>query len=105
MIPKGRKVVLLIGAANHDERQFEEPERFDIERRMKQHLGFGFGVHFCLGASLARLEGRVAIEEIHRRMPDYEVDESGVDVVHGGNVGGLKTLPVRFSASPAEGAG
>jgi len=98
-IPVGQKVVLLIGAANHDPRQFESPECFDIERSMERHLAFGFGVHFCLGARLARLEARVALEEIHRRLPDYEVDESGVSVVHAGNVAGLATLPIRFTPS------
>ena len=98
-IPAGEKMVLLIGAANHDPRQFEFPERFDIERSMERHLAFGFGVHFCLGARLARLEARVALEEIHRRLPDYEVDESGVSVVHAGNVAGLATLPIHFTPS------
>jgi cytochrome P450 len=98
-IPVGQKVALLIGAANHDPRSFDEPERFDIGRVMERHLAFGFGVHFCLGARLARLEARVALEEIHRRMPDYEVDEAGVTVVHAGNIAGLATLPIRFTAS------
>ena len=98
-IPAGKKVVLLIGAGNHDERQYAEPERFDITRRMERHLAFGFGVHFCLGASLARLEARVALEEIHVRIPDYQVDEAGVDVVHAGNVAGLATLPISYTPS------
>jgi len=96
-IPKGEQVVLLIGAANHDPRQFHAPERFDIHRELERHLAFGFGVHFCLGARLARLEARVAMEEIHARIPDYEVDESGVSVVHATNVAGLATLPIRFN--------
>jgi len=96
-IPAGEKVVLLIGAGNHDPRRFDSPEKFDISRKMERHLAFGFGVHFCLGARLARLEARVAMEEVLRRMPDYEVDESGVSVVHAGNVAGLATLPVRFA--------
>lgn len=102
VIPAGDKVMLLIGAANHDERQFDAPERFDIQRSMERHLAFGFGVHFCLGARLARLEGRVAMEEIHRRIPDYEVEESGVSVVHAGNVAGLATLPIRFTPTGRE---
>ena len=98
-IPAGARVVLLIGAANHDPRRFDEPDRFDLHRNAVQHLAFGFGPHFCLGARLARLEARVAMEEIHARLPDYEVDESGVSVVHAGNVAGLATLPIRFSPS------
>ncbi|MCH2173029.1 cytochrome P450 [Myxococcota bacterium] len=104
-IPKGEQVMLLIGAANHDPRRFDSPERFDIARVMEQHLAFGYGVHFCLGARLARLEARVALEEIHARMPDYEVDEAGISVVHATNVAGLATLPVRFSPSRPSGSG
>ncbi len=103
-IPEGDRVVLLIGAANHDPRKFDEPGRFDISRGAAQHLAFGFGPHFCLGARLARLEARVAMEEIHRRLPDYGVDEAGVSVVHSGNVAGLATLPIRFTPSAPIGA-
>lgn len=98
-IPAGQKVMLLIGAGNHDPRHFEDPARFDIDRKMERHLAFGFGVHFCLGARLARIEARIALEEIHQRLPDYEVDESGVSVVHATNVAGLATLPIRFTPS------
>ena len=104
-IPEGEKMALLIGAANHDPRQFDAPEVFDTERTMERHMAFGFGPHFCLGARLARLEARVAMEEIHRRLPDYEVDEAGVSVVHAGNVAGLATLPIRFTASRRSGEG
>ena len=102
-ITKGEKVMMLIGAANHDPRRYEAPERFDIERVMERHLAFGFGVHFCLGARLARLEARVALEEIHKRLPDYEVDESGVSVVHATNVAGLAALPIWFTPSRPNG--
>jgi cytochrome P450 len=103
-IPAGERVVLSIGSANRDPRQFGDPDRFDIARSMERHLAFGFGVHFCLGARLARLEARVALEEIHRRIPDYEVEESGVSVVHAGNVSGLAPLPIRFTPSQPENA-
>jgi cytochrome P450 len=63
-IPKGAYVVPLLGSANRDERQFPDPDRFDIGRRPQGHVGFGFGKHFCLGASLARLEARVALEAL-----------------------------------------
>lgn len=102
-IPAGARVAMLIGAANHDPERFDEPERFDIRRVIERHMAFGFGVHFCLGARLARLEARVALEEIHQRIPDYEVDEAGVSVVHAGNVAGLATLPIRFTASAPQG--
>lgn len=73
VIPAGSRVMLLWGAANLDDREFRDPDRFDIHRGMKRHLGFGHGVHFCIGASLARLEARVAFEELLVRMPRYQL--------------------------------
>ena len=93
-IPKGARVLLLTGSANRDERAYPDPDRFDIERGEHVALGFGHGVHFCLGASLARLESRIAIEELARRFPAYRVDEAGVERVHMSNVHGFKRVPV-----------
>ncbi|MBM3660764.1 MAG: cytochrome P450 [Actinobacteria bacterium] len=93
-IPTGARVLLLTGSANRDERAYPDPDRFDIERGEHVALGFGHGVHFCLGASLARLESRIAIEELARRFPDYRVDEAGVERVHMSNVHGFKRVPV-----------
>lgn len=93
-IPKGARVLLLTGSANRDERAYPDPDRFDIERGEHVALGFGHGVHFCLGASLARLESRIAIEEFSRRFPAYKVDEAGVERVHMSNVHGFKRVPV-----------
>ena len=72
-VPAGSEVWLVWGAANHDEHVFDEPERFDITRAENPHLAFGYGSHFCMGASLARLEARVAFEELLARFPDYEL--------------------------------
>jgi cytochrome P450 len=72
-IPKGVMVRLVWGAANRDEREFTNAERFDVTRPVPRHLGFGHGVHFCLGARLARLEARVAFEELLACMPEYEL--------------------------------
>lgn len=74
-IPEGARVLLLWAAANLDEREFPEPERFDIHRGAPRHLALGHGVHYCLGASLARLEARIAWEELFARMPDYQFVE------------------------------
>ncbi|HSJ96115.1 MAG TPA: cytochrome P450 [Myxococcota bacterium] len=74
-IPAGALVRLVWGAANRDEREFADAERFDVTRSLPRHLGFGHGVHFCLGAHLARLEARVAFEELLARVPDYELAE------------------------------
>jgi cytochrome P450 len=75
-IPEGAEVQLVWGAANRDEREFDDPDRFDVHRRIRRHLAFGQGLHFCLGANLARLEARVAFEELLARMPDYELEEA-----------------------------
>ncbi len=73
-IPAGSAVVLIWMSANHDERQYPEPGRFDVTRKLGRHMGFGHGLHVCLGAHLARLEGRIAFEELLRAMPDYAIE-------------------------------
>ncbi|NNL66706.1 MAG: cytochrome P450, partial [Myxococcales bacterium] len=95
-IPAGRKVALLIGAANRDERAFDRPDDYDVSRDCKESLAFGRGIHFCLGASLARLEARVSLEEITARFPDYAVDEAGLVRIHSGNVRGYAHIPLRL---------
>ncbi len=72
-IAAGSRVLLVWGSANHDEREFPDPERFDAGRKIARHLAFGHGVHTCLGAALARIEARVAFEEWHARFPEYEL--------------------------------
>ena len=95
---EGDSVLLLIGAANHDDREFgPTAEDFDISRRPDRHLAFGYGAHFCLGAALARLEGRVALEQIHARLPDYSVDHDAKVRFHSGNVTGWSSLPISFT--------
>lgn len=94
-VPKGARILLLTGSANRDEREFPDPDRFDVLRRPETHLAFGYGVHFCLGASLARLESRVALEEFAKRFPRYAVDEAGCVRVHMSNVQGWERVPFR----------
>jgi cytochrome P450 len=94
-VPKGSRILLLTGSANRDEREFPDADRFDVRRRPEQHLALGHGVHFCLGASLARLESRVALEEFSRRFPRYTVDEGGCVRVHMSNVHGYEHVPFR----------
>ncbi len=94
-IPQGSMMMLLLGAANRDERRFPEANRFDIDRDTNGHVGFGFGNHFCLGASLARLEGKIALETLLERLPNYEV--TAPVRVHGSFlVRGPSALPIRF---------
>jgi cytochrome P450 len=77
-IPADERVLLVWAAANLDDREFDDPERFDVTRKITRHLAFGHGIHFCLGASLARMEARVAFEELLGRYPDYRLrDEPG----------------------------
>jgi cytochrome P450 len=97
-IPRGARVALLIGSANRDEREFNDPDAFDLTRSQGQSLAFGNGTHFCLGASLARLEARVALEEVLARVPDYSVQRNGIVRVHSSNVRGFAVLPIRFGA-------
>ena len=95
-ITEGSRVHLLWAAANLDEREFPEPERFDIRRNAARHLAFGQGPHFCLGAALARLEARVAFEEFLRHIPEYEIDgepQRLVSIVFQG----FEKLPLRFA--------
>ncbi len=93
-IPADSRVVLITGAANHDERVYEEPGLFDLHREIDTTVSFGYGVHFCLGASLARLETRIAFDEFLNRFPEYGIDESGVERMRSSNVRGLAKLPV-----------
>ena len=92
-IPEGAKVQLLYGSANRDEREFLEPDRFDVIRAIDRHVAFGHGVHFCLGAALARLEAMVVFEELLRRIPDWQVDSEHVEWIHSSSVRGPATLP------------
>lgn len=94
-IPEGSKVLLLLGAANRDDEVFHHPDRYDIERTDKGGLvSFGRGVHFCLGAHLARLEAQIVLREFATRVREYQVDESGSERVHSINVRGFAKLPV-----------
>jgi cytochrome P450 len=92
-VPAGSAILFIQAAANRDPRRFPDPDKFDIHR-VAQHMTFGVGVHYCLGAALARLEGRVAAEEILRRFPDWDVDWAGAELAQTSTVRGWKTLPL-----------
>ena len=93
-IEEGNVMVLLTAAGNRDERHFPDPDRFDIERSIDHHLSFGYGIHFCLGAALARLEGRVALDEVLNRFPEWDVDWENAEQAHTSTVRGWEKLPV-----------
>ncbi len=103
-IRAGDRVVLWNAAANRDPAQFPEPDRFDVARTPNDHLAFGHGEHFCLGANLARLEMRVMFEEVSRRMPDLEL-AGPVERLRSNFVAGIKRMPVKFSPRAAQAAG
>ena len=93
-VPAGSAVLLLVGAANRDERRYTNPDQFDILRDEGPNLTFGYGVHYCLGASLARLEGRVALDEVLNRFPDWEIDYDNIKRAHTSTVRGWESMPV-----------
>lgn len=98
-IPAGDEVLLMYGSANRDEAVFTEPDRFDVSREPNPHIAFGFGAHFCLGASLARLETRVMFEEVLRGMPDMRL-APGAEVrrTPSSFIRGISSMPVEFGA-------
>lgn len=95
-IPADRRVLLLTGAAQRDPRHYDDPDRFDIHRKLDHQLSFGYGQHLCLGKSLARQECLIAFEEILARFPDYEVDEDNLVWAHNNNVRGYAKVPMRL---------
>ena len=95
-IPADRKVALLVGAANRDERVFREADRYLIDRDCRDSLAFGKGVHFCLGAALARLEGHICMDELFRVYRDFSIDHAGLQRVHSSNVRGFRRFPIHL---------
>jgi cytochrome P450 len=94
IVPAGSIMTFIIGSANRDDRRFPNGDSFDIHRPVTQHLGFGYAVHYCMGAALARLEGRVALEEILQRFPEWDVEWDGAKLGSTSTVRGWETLPV-----------
>jgi cytochrome P450 len=97
VVPEGSVMVLLNGSANRDDRHFPDGDTFDISRGIGRHLAFGYGIHLCLGAALARLEGRVALDEVLQRFPDWEVDYDHAKRARTSTVRGWESLPVHTS--------
>jgi cytochrome P450 len=96
-VPKGSVMVMLPGAANRDDRRFTNPDQFDINREKRPHITFGFGIHVCAGAALARMEGRIALEEVLKRFPDWEVDMDNAHLSPTSTVRGWESMPVRLA--------
>jgi cytochrome P450 len=92
-VPEGSVMLFLLGAANHDDRRFPDGDRFDVHRANTKHVSFGIGAHYCLGAALARLEGRIALEEIFKRFPEWEIDIANARMASSPALRGWDSLP------------
>ena len=94
-VPEGSVLVIVNGSGNRDDRKFEDGDSFDIHRTIDHHLSFGYGIHFCLGAALARLEGRIALDEVLQRFPNgWDVDYDNAVQARTSTVRGWQSLPV-----------
>jgi cytochrome P450 len=96
-VPAGSALLIVVAAANRDERRYVDPDRFDVHRDIGQHLAFGYGIHFCLGAALARIEGRIALDEMLDRFPEWDVDLNRANLAPTSTVRGWERLPVIVS--------
>ena len=94
-IPANSKVLLLTGSAGRDERVYPQADQFDIRREFRLHVAFGYGIHFCLGAALARMEGKIALEETFKRYKSWTVDKERAVPLHTSTVRGYQRLPIR----------
>jgi cytochrome P450 len=94
VVPAGSALLLLTASANRDERKFADADQFDVRRTIDRQLAFGYGIHFCLGSALARLEGRLALEEVLKRFPTWEVDWDNAVQARTSTVRGWERLPV-----------
>lgn len=95
-IPAGSKLILLNGSADRDERHFEDADVYDVRRKIDRHVAFGYGAHFCVGAALARLEARIAIEETLARFPTWDIDDAELEWVHTSTVRGFAKVPIHL---------
>jgi len=94
VVPEGSAILLLTASGNRDDRKFPDGDTFDIHRKIDHHLAFGYGIHFCMGAALARLEGRIALDEVLARFPTWDVDEDHAVQARTSTVRGWELLPV-----------
>jgi hypothetical protein len=109
-VPGGSAKLLLTASANRDERRFSDPDQFDVQRKIDHHVTFGYGIHFCLGAALARLEGRVALDEVLKRFPTLEIDwdnavQARTSTVRAGKAPGVHLLTDGSGLGPLVGHG
>lgn len=98
-IPKGSALILLSGSANRDESRYKDGDSFNINREKRPHITFGYGIHTCLGAALTRVEGRIALEEVLKRFPEWQVDTANAALTSSSSTRGWETLPVLFATA------
>ena len=99
VVPAGSKVLLITGSAGRDEREYgPDADRFDVRRQFRQHVSFGYGIHFCVGANLARVEGRIALEETLKRFPTWDLVPGGTIRQHTSTVRGYSQVQIRPGA-------
>jgi cytochrome P450 len=94
-IPANSRVILITGSAGRDERKYPNADVFDVHRTIDLHVSLGYGIHFCLGAALARMESRIGIEETLKRWPDWKVDRDNAVLLYTSTVRGPLRLPIR----------
>jgi cytochrome P450 len=94
-VPAGSKVLLITGSAGRDDREYPDADRFDVRRQFRQHVSFGYGIHFCVGANLARVEGRIALEETLKRFPTWDLVPEGTIRQHTSTVRGYSQVLIR----------
>jgi cytochrome P450 len=92
-VPEGSFMALVIASANRDERRIDDPDTFDVTRKPGQMFTFGFGGHYCIGQALARLQGRIALEEVLERFPEWEIDWDGAEFAFDGDLRGWDHMP------------
>ena len=93
-VPAGSPILLLMASGNRDPRRYPDPDLYNVFRDDVQHLTFGYGVHFCLGANLARFEGRVALDELLNRWPEWDVDYDQIELAPTTTVRGWARMPL-----------
>jgi cytochrome P450 len=98
-VPAGNVMMFLNGSANRDDRRYPDGDRFDVQRQVGSHLAFGYGIHFCLGAALARMEGRIALEEVLKRFVEWDLDYENMKMATTTTVRGWETLPTFITKS------
>jgi cytochrome P450 len=97
-IPAGQRIFFMLGAANHDPRHYDAPEKFDITRQNIKHMSFGFGIHYCIGTTLGRLEAQIAVDTLLRRLPNLRLAE---DVTYQDNHSFHAPIEVRLTFDAA----